>query len=134
MVFFTYSPEQLKGYWLDHYFPEMIRRAMEGIPGLEEMEELLAQTGFGFPEIEKYFVHPDVRDYFLYAFKFKPEAYLDDGIRNNTSAFRLFCTPQELEVGLERLQADIQSGTIQEVIKLYDNDLGDYLFLTSVCL
>jgi ubiquinone/menaquinone biosynthesis C-methylase UbiE len=131
LVFFSYTPEQQKGYWLDHYFGGMIDRIMKGIPSLKEMEELLVNAGFEVPDTEKYFVRPDLLDHFLYSYKFDSQAYLDENIRNNTSAFRLFCPQDELDSGLERLRADIQSGKVNEVMSSYENDLGDYLFYCS---
>lgn len=59
---------------------------------------------------------------------------LSEQIRSNTSAFRLFCNSAELEDGLRKLSADIQSGRIRDVMQSFENDLGDYLFFSALRL
>jgi ubiquinone/menaquinone biosynthesis C-methylase UbiE len=128
---FSFAPEQMKGYWLHHYFPEMIERCMSLIPSLYEMKAMLIHAGFGHIGTEKYFIRPEHIDHFLYSHKSRPEKYLEAGVRNNASAFRLQCTEDELEDGLQRLEADIRSGEIATVMASYENDLGDYLFIKA---
>ena len=52
-------------------------------------------------------------------------------IRQNASSFSAFCEPEELETGLKRLEYDIASGRIYEVMEQYDDSKGDYLFLVA---
>lgn len=42
---------------------------------------------------------------------------------------RHFCSDAELQSGLLRLKADIETGAVQSVIHQYENDLGDYCFI-----
>ena len=54
--------------------------------------------------------------------------YLRPEIRANVSSFSAYSDPEEVEAGLLKLEADIASGKIQDVIKSYENDKGDYIF------
>jgi hypothetical protein len=95
------------------------------------MDQLLADSGFRLATIENYFVREDLQDHFLYSNKSRPEQYLRPEIRQNASSFSAFCSKEELDSGLKALQADIISGRIADVMKRYENDKGDYLFLVA---
>jgi len=128
IAIFSYTPEQMEGYWLREYFPGMIANCQPLVPGLDHMLQLLENTGFNDVQYEKYFVLPDLQDHFLYACKHEPEKCLHTQFRDCTSAFRMHCTPEELEQGLAALQADILSGAFPGIKAKYRNRLGDYLF------
>jgi ubiquinone/menaquinone biosynthesis C-methylase UbiE len=128
---FSFTPEQMRHYWLYHYFPEMIKRCIAGIPTLADMKSALEQAGFRGMETERYFVQPDLADHFLYSNKRRPAEYLKEEVRNNISAFRLQCTMEELEAGLASLSADIGSGNISGIMDGYENALGDYMLLAA---
>ena len=130
-VFLSFTPEQMKGYWLCHYFPEMMERSMNLIPGVEGMKELLNNAGFHLVKTENYFVQPDLQDHFLYSNKYRPEQYLNSSVRSNISSFSAFCSQGELDNGLKMLSEDIDTGRINDIIKSYDNENGDYLFLIA---
>lgn len=131
LVFFTFTPQQVHGYWLAHYFPEMIREAARSVPEATEMSRMLATAGFGNLHLEPYFVRDDLEDRFMYAHKSRPEQYLDQDFRNGISSFRLAPNRQEIGDGLARLEADIAGGHIHEVMDRYANDTGDYLFIVA---
>jgi len=131
LVFFSYTPEQMRGYWLYHYFPRMIERSLQTIPDAVTMEKLLHDSGFKLLQTEKYFVREDLQDHFLYSNKHSPERYLSAEIRNNISSFSIHSDPEELKNGLLALEEDIRSEAIQSMISNYENDLGDYLFLIA---
>lgn len=130
LVIFSWTPEQILNYWLNDYFPRMMRASCV-TPPLEEMEAILDTSGFTLAGTEKYFVQPDLQDHFLYSNKFRPEQYLRPEIRNGASSFTVFATPEEVAWGLKALEKDIASGRINEVMQQYENDLGDYLFLIA---
>jgi len=130
LVMLSFTPEQLLGYWLRHYFPRMIARSCL-TPSLPEMESILNDTGFTLSTTEKYFIQEDLQDHFLYSNKSRPEQYLRQEVRNGASSFTVFAEPEEVAAGLLLLEADIASGKINEVMKQYENDLGDYLFLVA---
>lgn len=131
LVFLSFTPEQMRGYWLYHYFPQMIERCIQGIPNLRRMKTMLKAAGFSRITTEKYFMRPEHSDHFLYSYKSRPAEYLKESVRNNASAFRLHCPEPELQQGLEALRADINSGHIQQVVESFDNEEGDYLFISA---
>ncbi len=130
-VFFTFSPEQMMGYWLHHYFPEMIEKSRLVAPPVNDMMDYILKSGFTTVEQEIFFIHEGIQDHFLYSNKFNPAMYLQPEIRMGTSAFRNFITQEKLDHGLIQLEADIHSGAIHDVMKKYENDMGDYLFLIA---
>jgi len=79
----------------------------------------------------KYFIKPDLEDHFLYCGKHNPELYFEDRIRQGISSFSSLANRAEIESGLSKLKADIDSGKIDEIIRSYENDLGDYLFVIA---
>jgi len=131
LVMLSFTPEQLLGYWLCHYFPKTMENSCKVVPPLADMKQLLLQNGFSFVTEELYFVQPDLQDHFLYSNKFRPERYLIPEIRNGVSSFTVYAEPGEVEQGLIKLEKDIDSGKITEVMKQYENKLGDYLFFVA---
>jgi ubiquinone/menaquinone biosynthesis C-methylase UbiE len=131
LVLFTFTPEQMRGYWLYHYFPIMIERCMLTTPPLAEMESRLRDCGFSHVASEPYFVRENLQDHFLYSFKHRPEKYLIQEVRKGSSGFRLLSDPAELAVGLVRLKQDIETGEIKKILTQYENDQGDYLFMIA---
>ena len=129
IVIFTSTPEQMKGYWLNHYFPKMLSDSIIQMPTLERVERAMKDSGIEFLETHKYFIKPDLEDHFLYCGKHNPELYFDEQIRQGISSFSSLSNQTEVENGLGELRADIDSGKIKEVITSYENDLGDYLYI-----
>ena len=127
-IFFSFTPQQLYGYWLHHYFPEMIRISSEVIPNEKFMKEIFLNAGFKNIATEKYFVPEDLQDQFLYANKYHPERYLLPEVRAGASSFRIYSVQEEVEAGLKQLEEDINTGLVTSIIEKYKNDLGDYLF------
>lgn len=131
LVMFTFTPDQVKGYWLCHYFPNMMERCIYLTPERDTFVKMLHTAGFREVMQENYFIREGLEDHFMYSNKFHPEQYLLPEIRNNTSGFTVFADPAEVEAGLVRLEDDIRSGRIHEVIQSYLNERGDYLFLVA---
>ncbi len=128
-VIFTTTPEQMRQYWLKEYFPELIEGGIRTMENFETLKKALANAGFENIRQEKFFVTNEVQDWFLYAGKYCPEAYLNQKIRAGISLFHLSEYKEEVERGLERLEKDIKSQKIKEIIAKYENDIGDYLFV-----
>ncbi len=128
-IIFTATPEQMRTYWLCHYFPIMIEKSCEQMPTLRQIEKSLSGTELSINSLKQFFITPDLEDFFLYSGKQRPEMYLSEKVRNGISSFHNFCTPAELESGLTKLQADIESGQILEIISQYQSSTGDYLFI-----
>lgn len=129
LVIFTSTPEQMEGYWLNHYFPKMLRESTVQMPGLEKVEEAMNRSGLTITATEKYFVKPDLQDKFLQCGKYDPEMYFDENIRRGISTFSAIAHETEVEQGLEELRSDIDSGKVKEVMNSFENDLGDYLYI-----
>lgn len=128
LVLLSFTPQQVMGYWLCKYFPVTMERSAAVVEDIDNMNNLFRQAGFNEVSTEKYFVHDELIDHFLYANKHRPERYLDPQVRNGASSFTVYADQQEVAQGLKQLEADIHSGHIDEVIREYENDLGDYLF------
>lgn len=131
LVIFTSTPLQMQGYWLNYYFPEMMKRSCLQMPTLALVEEALLTAGFRLIEKEKYEIRDDLKDMFMYIGKNKPERYLDSTIRNGISTFSDLAEVDEMEKGLEQLTNDITSGKIDKIIRSYRNITGDYLFIKA---
>lgn len=57
--------------------------------------------------------------------------YFDDSIRHGISSFSSLANGDEVENGLTKLRQDIDSGKINEIVKSYENNLGDYLYIIA---
>jgi len=128
-VFFTSDPEQMKGYWLNHYFPNMLRQSIEQMPAIEKLEAAATEAGFKLVAKENYFVRNDLKDLFLYCGKDRPEIYFDPAVRQGISSFTALSNAEEVKNGLQHLRDDLDSGKFAEIKSKYENDRGDYLFL-----
>ncbi len=131
LVIFTATPKQMEGYWLRHYFPNMLEYSMLQMPKFELVEKKLNRGGFEIFKTEKYFVKPDLKDLFLYAGKHNPELYLNEKVRQGISSFSSLANYAEVANGLEKLKKDIASGQISKIIESYKNNDGDYLFIIA---
>ncbi|TBN04906.1 class I SAM-dependent methyltransferase [Hyunsoonleella flava] len=131
IVIFTSTPEQMEGYWLNHYFPKMLQDSMAQMPSLERVKSAILNSGLVFKNTEAYFIQPDLKDQFLYCGKHEPELYFDPQVQHGISSFSHLSNKTEVERGLERLQEDVSSGAIKQIIDAYQNDKGDYLYVIA---
>ena len=131
-VIFTATPEQMHSYWLCHYFPVMMEMSCEQMPTLKLVKESLFYAGFSVNDLKPFSIIPNLKDFFLYSGKQRPEMYLTEKVRNGISSFHNFCTPSELKSGLKKLKTDIESGHIIKIINQYQSSLGDYLFIQAI--
>lgn len=130
LVIFTSTPEQMKGYWLHHYFPVMLQDSQQQMPTMKVIQEAAESVQLKITSTEKYFIKDDLQDCFLYSGKNKPEYYFNEQIRKGISSFSHLANAVEVEYGLCQLRIDIESGNFEKIKKQYENDLGDYCFLT----
>ncbi len=130
-VIFTGLAEQMRHYWLCHYFPGMMARAIEKMPAESQVRTALSHVGFTSVTVTPFFVTNMLEDLFLYSGKHRPELYLDPAIRANISSFANLAHTAELQDGLERLSADVQSGAFPAVKARYATEAGDYAFITA---
>jgi ubiquinone/menaquinone biosynthesis C-methylase UbiE len=129
IVLFTATPEQMYSYWLNEYFPDMMKKSCEQMPTLDSISSAIKPHGLSIESTVPFFIEPELQDFFLYSGKQRPEIYLVQSVRDGISSFRNLCAEKELDQGLSKLQSDIESGAIDEVIKKYENKIGDYLFV-----
>lgn len=130
-VMFTGLAEQMRCYWLCHYFPEMMNRSIERMPSESKVRSALSRAGFGSVTVTPFFVTDELEDLFLYSGKHRPDLYLDPEIRANISSFANLAPSAELHDGLARLSADVQSGEFASVKAHYATEVGDYAFITA---
>lgn len=130
-VIFTGLAEQMRHYWLCHYFPAMMARAIEKMPSESQVRTALFQAGFKSVTVTPFFVTHALEDLFLYCGKHRPERYLDPAVRANISSFAHLAHTAELQDGLARLAADVRSGAVASVQSRYATEAGDYAFITA---
>ena len=121
------TAEQLYHYWLAEYFPRTTKQAAEPLASYE-LNDVLTAAGFRIAATEKYDVTDDLKDWFMYCGKRKPELYLDPRVRAGISCFAASHDQDEIERGVALLAQDIRSGRIKDVMRRYEWDGGDYMF------
>jgi len=131
LVIFTSTPEQMKSYWLNHYFPEMMADSINQMPSYTAISSALSTNDFDIINEEKYFIRHDLQDKFLNVGKENPAIYLDAKVRQGISSFSSLANKTEIEKGLIHLKSDINSGKIAQVVSSYQNEKGDYLFIIA---
>ena len=129
LVIFTATPEQMKGYWLNHYFPKMLADSIRQMPAMDLVTTTIKSAGFNLIQMEPYSIRPDLHDLFLYSGKHAPELYFKPEVRAGISSFSALANTEEVAIGLRKLRVDIDNGQIRQVKKSYENQGGDYLFM-----
>ena len=130
IIMFTSTPEQMKGYWLNHYFPKMLFSSIVQMPSLDDIQKAANEAELKLCRVEKYFIKDDLQDYFLYSGKNRPEYYFDEQIRHGISSFSSLANIDEITQGLMELRSNIDNNSFEQIKSKYENDLGDYLFIT----
>jgi SAM-dependent methyltransferase len=131
LVIFTASPAQMRGYWLNRYFPCAMEKSIEQMPTTAALEHELRSAGFRGITAETYSVDEGLKDLFLYSGKHSPEIYLDAKVRQGISTFASLASKQEIDSGCAKLAEDLEKGRFDGVIKDYRSECGDYLFLVA---
>lgn len=131
LILFTSTPSQMKQYWLNHYFPIMLLDSIKQMPSMASIQNGLLASSLEFIKFDPYFIHKDLKDQFLYCGKHHPELYFDTHIRHGISSFSSLSNKEEVEKGLAQMRLDIDNGSIQNIMNTYQNNLGDYLFVTA---
>jgi hypothetical protein len=119
----------MEGYWLNHYFPNILKDSIGQMPSLESIEIAMAKRNLAFTEIEKYFIQPDLQDKLLYCGKQNPELHFDQKVRSGISSFSSLANKKEVEQGLIKPRRNIDCAKISEILHAFDNALRDYLFI-----
>jgi SAM-dependent methyltransferase len=101
IIILTFDPN-VKWFWLADYFPELIAIDNEKMPKLDAFQRLLGDV-----DISVVPVPHDCTDGFLACYWRRPEAYLDQRVRNAISSFHKI---DDATDGLARLADDLQTG------------------------
>lgn len=128
-LIFTSTSEQMENYWLNHYFPEMMKKSINQMPSFKIIKENLKKVGFEIIETEKYFIKDDLQDKFLYIGKNNPKIYFDETIRKGISSFADLANKNEIEKGLKELKNNIENNDFQNIKNEFNLEKGDYIFI-----
>ena len=101
------------------------------MPAIDLVQRSLNEVGFTTMGMELYDVAEHLQDSFLYSGKQRPEMYLDPEFRQGISTFSSLADHTEVTDGCRRLEEDIRSGHIHQVMSRFKNTGGDYLFLIA---
>jgi ubiquinone/menaquinone biosynthesis C-methylase UbiE len=129
VLIFTAEPEQMKTYWLNHYFPEMMQASIKQMPANALLMDAIEKSGFEIKRLQPYHIQNDLQDLFLYSGKNKPRIYFDAEVRTNISSFSLLAHQQEINTGLKQLKSDLKSDHFSLIQKSYQDIIGDYCFM-----
>lgn len=132
LVVFTATAEQMRNYWLNHYFPEMMNKSIRQMPPLNAIMEAALNAGFRLSSSLDYYIKPDLQDLFLYSGKHNPQMYLDPVVRSNISSFASLSNDLEVAQGLIKLAGDIKCKIFQDVKNSFCELTGDYILLQFV--
>lgn len=130
-VVFTSSPEQMNNYWLKEYFPNAIKKSAEQMPDINDVCNTLREVGFNVVGCETFLIQPNLKDFFLYSGKYKPEIYLDEKVRSGISTFTNLASKKEVEEGCKRIKKDVETKKIEDVLNKYSSYLGDYVYVVA---
>ena len=130
-LIFTSTSEQMKNYWLNHYFPEMMKKSISQMPSFETIKNNLERNGFTMETVEKYSIKDDLEDRFLYIGKNNPKIYFNENIRKGISSFADLANKNEIETGLKSLENDLIKGDFYNVRSNFKENKGDYIFVVA---
>lgn len=106
IVILTVDPDRLFDYWVADYFPDPLAVERRRFPAIGRLQQLLGPT----TRVEAVDVPLACSDGFTEAYYGRPEMFLDPGARRAMSSYSLV-DPAMIEAGVERLAADLATGT-----------------------
>ena len=110
--------ENLEAHWIFEYFPQAKEPTLAFHPNAEHVERVMRSVGFQRVRRLSY-VFEDQADATFEALKHRPERYLEDGYRRNTTFFTRLSADVE-SAGVERLREDHASGALRAVMARYE--------------
>jgi ubiquinone/menaquinone biosynthesis C-methylase UbiE len=132
LVIGVQTQQNHEGNWAAYYFPDAARREAARYPDERDLQRALKLLGFSRVHSGKV-SYTDMDDGSLAAMKHWPAAFLDPHIRR-TQPFFGRMDPDELEEGLQQLEADYQSGTLWHLIEHFrpwSRRYGDITLLSA---
>jgi hypothetical protein len=128
-VILTFDHEMESRFWLSDYVPAMTAQDHSWAATIEGVTRPL-----GASRVETLPVPHDCIDGFMAAYWRRPERYLDPTVRANISGLALLA-PADIEPGMARLAADIESGAWHEryghLLALDEYDAGYRLVIAG---
>ncbi len=109
VVILTFDPSTMSRFWLAEYAPELLAREAPRFPTIEALCQSLGPGAYARPVP----VPIDCVDGFMEAYYARPEAFLDDHVRDAQSSWGFIDGPTTAVI-LARLRADLESGRWDE--------------------
>jgi len=106
------SHQQMRTFWLYHYFPKGLDLDLARIPDCGEIASLLERTGFSNVSIEISYTDIAIEHE-------RPEHYLNKNYRDGQSTFCLL-NEEDIKLGCTKLREDIDSGAVKSVIRQFE--------------
>ncbi|MFI5025023.1 MAG: class I SAM-dependent methyltransferase [Alphaproteobacteria bacterium] len=132
LLIFGGLAEQIRHYWLAHYFPEAIRRSADEAMSLQRLEAIGRMSRLELVSRVAWRQPAEPIDFFLYCGKHRPELYLDPRVRAGISTFAKLADKDEMNKGLMRLARDVESGAVRELIAKSQLPYGDYSLIVMM--
>lgn len=104
VLFDCFEPDLLEPLWLCDYFRNILNFPTESVATVERVAEILGPV-----EVLEVRIPHDCADGFLGAQWRKPEAYLDQDVRQGISCFHRM-SDEDVEQGVDALRRDLDSG------------------------
>ena len=114
LVVLTIDPRESEEFWFYDYFPEIAQHVLKSFPKLNEVMDILSDTGKWSTRVIKFPLPHDFADKNMCAGWNRPEIYLDPMMRQNTSGFALASAPV-VRRGITLLENDLRSGKWDEL-------------------
>ena len=105
IVIFTMDPRESGKFWFNDYFPEIARHVTKTFPPVDEVVKLIAAKNCWSAVVKKFPLPGDMVDMNMCSGWNRPEIYLDDRTRENTSGFAL-ASPECVQKGLAKQLLD----------------------------
>jgi ubiquinone/menaquinone biosynthesis C-methylase UbiE len=109
IVIFAFEQAKIADFWLTDYFPYFIQDTLATFPSIQKIAYLIYQITHRETAIVPFLLPSNLSDLFAASGWCKPEIYLDAQVRRGISSFAKMPS-NELEMGLKRLKADLNSG------------------------
>jgi SAM-dependent methyltransferase len=109
VVVLTADPDQIEQLWVSEYVPNVLAAERRRFPAIDTITSVLGENC----TVTTIAVPFDCVDGFIHAFYGRPEELLDPAVRAAQSAWA-FVSEAEIDEGLSRLRADLDSGVWDE--------------------
>ena len=108
VVVFTMDPRESEEFWFNEYFPEIGQHVAKTFPPLNDIIKLVVKGSHWSAMTRKFPLPCDLVDMNMCSGWNRPEMYLDEQMRKNTSGFAL-ASPEVVQKGLARLLKDLST-------------------------